>query len=401
MSVDDSNVNTSLDGMRQQFQQQIDFFRQKLNLPTERWDDIKTAAHDRAFIVAGAQKADLLNDLRKAVGKSVNGQSIGEFRKDFAAAVAKSGWSGWTGEGTKAGQAWRTRVIYQTNVATSYAAGRWQQLNDPKLKAARPFWKYIHADGVIHPRPLHKAWGDAGLTLPSDHSFWRTHFPPNGWGCGCRVKAVRLPRGNDATSPPDGWDTIDEKTGAPLGIDKGWGYAPGANANASLRSLVQDKLITYPDAIAKTLSADINRYINTQQQASAFAAASLAKTSANLMPLWLGFVDNVREVSVAAKVDIKGYIVTLPEEAARHVQLSHGTDGKGQRPANPADYDLVLSMLNAADSIKPGDISRQGNKTVVAVKTIDGETYRAVFEVLPGKKNRALALMSLVVKTEK
>ncbi|WP_413879007.1 hypothetical protein [Candidatus Aalborgicola defluviihabitans] len=28
----------------------------KLNLPTERWDDIKAAAHDRAFIVAGAQR---------------------------------------------------------------------------------------------------------------------------------------------------------------------------------------------------------------------------------------------------------------------------------------------------------------------------------------------------------
>jgi len=29
------------------------------------------------------------------------------------------------------------------------------------------------------------------------------------------------------------------------------------------------------------------------------------------------------------------------------------------------------------------------------------ETYRAVFEVLPGKRNRALALLSLVIKTPK
>jgi len=42
----------------QQFQQQIDFFRAKLNLPTERWDDVKQSAHDRAFMVAGAQKAN-------------------------------------------------------------------------------------------------------------------------------------------------------------------------------------------------------------------------------------------------------------------------------------------------------------------------------------------------------
>ena len=257
MALDDSTVIDSLDGIRQQFQKQIDFFRQKLNLPTERWDDIKTRANDRAFIVAGAQKADLLTDLRAAVEKSVNGQSIAQFRLDFAAAVAKSGWGGWTGQGTKAGEAWRTRIIYQTNVSTSYAAGRWKQLNDPELKAVRPFWKYIHADGVLTPRPQHLAWGNSGLTLPNDHPFWLTHFPPNGWGCGCRVVAVRLPRGTDAISPPDGWDTIDEKTGAPLGIHKGWGYAPGANTETSLQQLVQDKLITYPDAIGRALQADL------------------------------------------------------------------------------------------------------------------------------------------------
>lgn len=234
----------TLDGARQQFQEQIDFFLAKLNLPSERWDDIRAAAHDRAFIVAGAQKADLLNDLRQAVEKSIRGGSIGEFRKDFAAAVQKSGWSGWTGEGTKAGEAWRTRVIYQTNMATSYAAGRWKQLHDPELLQVRPFWRYIHSDSVLSPRPLHKAWGDAGLTLRHDHPFWRTHFPPNGWGCHCSVQAVRGPKTGDATQPPEGWDAVDPKTDAPPGIDKGWAYAPGASTKTSLQSLIDDKLIT-------------------------------------------------------------------------------------------------------------------------------------------------------------
>lgn len=234
----------TLDGTRQQFQEQIDFFRAKLNLPTDRWDDIKTAAHDRAFIVTGAQKADLLNDLRLAVDKSIQGGSIGDFRKDFAAAVAKFGWTGWTGQGTTAGEAWRTRVIYQTNMATSYAAGRWKQLQDPALRKVRPFWRYIHSDSVISPRPHHKAWGDSGLTLPAEHPFWSTHFPPNGWGCHCTVQAVRTPSNGAATAPPAGWDTVDPKTGAPLGIDKGWAYAPGANAQRSLQDLIDAKLIS-------------------------------------------------------------------------------------------------------------------------------------------------------------
>ena len=43
----------------------------KRNLPTERLDDIMRSAHDRAFIVAGAQKADLLADLNRAIEKSI------------------------------------------------------------------------------------------------------------------------------------------------------------------------------------------------------------------------------------------------------------------------------------------------------------------------------------------
>ena len=36
------------------FAQAIEFFRAKLDLPTDAWDDIWQEAHDRAFVVAGA-----------------------------------------------------------------------------------------------------------------------------------------------------------------------------------------------------------------------------------------------------------------------------------------------------------------------------------------------------------
>ncbi len=39
------------------FTEQVAFFRKKINLPSERWDDIKKSAHDRGFIVAGATGA--------------------------------------------------------------------------------------------------------------------------------------------------------------------------------------------------------------------------------------------------------------------------------------------------------------------------------------------------------
>lgn len=401
MPVADDAIKVSLDGARQQFQEQIDFFRNKLNLPTERWDDIWQAAHDRAFMVAGAQKADLLNDLRAAVDKSLTGGSIGDFRKDFAAAVQKSGWTGWTGEGTKAGEAWRTRVIYQTNMATSYAAGRWKQLNDPELLKVRPFWRYIHSDGVIHPRPHHKVWGDSGLTLPAGDPFWLTHFPPNGWGCRCRVQAVREPATGARTQPPTGWDTIDSRTDAPVGLDKGWAYAPGANADTSLRQMVQDKLIAYPDAITKALTVDVNRYINASEKAGDFAARMLTER-ANVAPLWIGFVEKPQAISALVGRDVKGYTLLVPSDAPRHVATSHAFDGGTQRAPVPADFDRVATVLNEADSLKLGEVSRNGNPRLVVSKQIDDEIFTTVYEVLSGKKStRSLTLVTLFIKTAK
>jgi hypothetical protein len=231
------------------FDEQSEFFRAKLNLPTERWDDIQRAAHDRAFVVAGAMKADLLDDLRQAVSP-LQRTTLEQFRQDFRAIVQKRGWHGWTGEGTPAGEAWRTRVIFETNVRSSHAAGRYRQLTDPRTLEAMPYWRYVHSDSVLHPRPHHLAWH--GLTLRHDHPFWKTHFAPNGWGCRCKIVAVRAPRAGDAAEPPAGWDARDAKGSLP-GIDRGWDYAPGANAATPLAELVENKLIKLDAAIGAAM----------------------------------------------------------------------------------------------------------------------------------------------------
>jgi len=394
-------ARSTVDGVRQQFQEQIDFLRRKLNLPSESWRDIQSAAHDRAFVVAGATKADLLHDLRKAVDQAVQGGSIGEFRKNFAEIVAKHGWTGWTGEGTKAGEAWRTRVIYQTNLMTSYAAGRRAQLLDPDLVERRPFWRYVHNDSVTHPRPQHKRWGDMKLTLRHDHPFWETHFPPNGWGCKCRVVAVAAPGDGDGTEPPEGWAQTDPATGAPVGIDEGWGYAPGARADNELRSFVQDKLIDYPPAIERMLSVDVNRQLSATERITDFVQR-VRDGSLRNEDLWMGFVEPeaAARIKAATGQDVDSYMVLLPEDNVRHTYREHRWDGKGQRPVEPADYEHVASFINEADETLPGtDLGRHGETRVLVRREIDGEVFRAVFEILHGKRNRALKLISLAIKT--
>lgn len=59
-------------------------------------------------------------------------------------------------------------------------------------------WKQIEADQDLYPNLMYKTIGDArvreehrswdGLILPVGHSFWKSHMPPNDWGCRCYVK---------------------------------------------------------------------------------------------------------------------------------------------------------------------------------------------------------------------
>ena len=391
----------AIDGARELFQEQIDSLRNKVNLPSETWRDIQRAAHDRAFMVAGAMKADLLYDLRKAVDQAVKGGSIGEFRKQFDSIVAKHGWTGWTGEGSAVGEAWRTRVIYQTNIATSYAAGRRAQLLDPDLIARRPYWRYVHSDSVVHPRPHHKQWGDMKLTLRHDDPFWDTHYPPNGWGCKCRVVPVAKPSEGDATSPPDGWSDDDPRTGAPAGIDEGWDYAPGARVDDDMRSFVQDKLIEYPPAIEKALSVSVNRYLNATERVTDFVdrvRISLPKDE----DLWMGFVDKgaAAQIQTLTGQQVDDYLVLLSGDNVRHTAHEHKWDGKGQRPVESSDYLHLLSLVNDADSMELGtSLGKNQQKRVLVRKKIGPDTFRAVFEVLTGKKNRALSLVSLAIKS--
>lgn len=105
------------------FREMIAFFRRKLNMPTQAWTDVYAAEHEWAFMVAGANRDAIVRDFREAVEKAIaEGTTLEEFRRDFDAIVARYGWD------YNGGRDWRTRVIYETNLNTSYAAGRWEQL---------------------------------------------------------------------------------------------------------------------------------------------------------------------------------------------------------------------------------------------------------------------------------
>ena len=218
-----------------QFSQAIDFYRNKIKLPTSGWTDIWQEQHSHAFVVAGASHDALVEDFYNAIQKAKwEGGGYDEFRTRFDEIVAKHGWAH---NGTPG---WRSRVIYDTNITQAYNAGRYKQM--VALKEFRPYWQYRHTS-IEHPRLTHKAWD--GLILPADDAWWNTHMPQNGWGCKCRVDSLsrfeaqqewnKAGKTGPDTAPPIEWeDRVVGKNGSnprtvsvPKGIDPGFAYNPG------------------------------------------------------------------------------------------------------------------------------------------------------------------------------
>lgn len=201
------------------FEPAIEFMRDKINLDTDSWRDVTDDEHDAAFVVAGA-KGSVLSEFRVAVDRAIaEGQRPEDFRKEFDRIA-----EGWEFNGDAA---WRSDIIYFTNLRASYGRGRDQMQFDPAVVAAQPYVQYQHSDAE-HPRPLH---------LALDQQVFRKYQVPfalpNGYGCSCRYTSLSqrdldrlglevsdLSRGdsipveidgrtyNPVIEPAEGWDRL-------------------------------------------------------------------------------------------------------------------------------------------------------------------------------------------------
>lgn len=232
------------------FEEAASFFRNKVRLPTKAWTDLKEGMHARAFVVAGATKDELLKDLQSSIQRAIDdGTGLAQFRKDFKQIVAKHGWS-YTGDSSRKGRAWRTKVMFETNLSTARAAGRWEQIQ--RVKRTRPFLRYV-AILDTHVRPDHRRWH--GTVLPVDDEWWQTHYPPNGWNCRCTVMSLSRRMMTDfgyseSTAPPQ-FDPVRRKD--PFGegtiaLDRG--IDPGFNYNVGQAHVGLERAI--PEGFART-----------------------------------------------------------------------------------------------------------------------------------------------------
>ncbi|WP_145538208.1 phage minor head protein [Yersinia alsatica] len=172
----------------------VDYFRSKGYVISWNWQETKAATHARAFTVAKAVRMDVLTSIQSEVDRAASeGTTEREFIKTLTPRLQAQGWWGKQMivdsaggiEEVQLGSPARLATIYRTNLATSYQAGRYQQ----QLGSAEthPYWQYIAImDG--NTRKSHAAMH--GRVFRFDDPIWDTLYPPNDWGCRCRVRVL-------------------------------------------------------------------------------------------------------------------------------------------------------------------------------------------------------------------
>lgn len=173
----------------------IDYFKSKGFAFSWDWQEVWQEAHAKAFTVAKAMKMDILQDIRDGLQNALdNGITYQEFAKTLTPMLKAKGWWGKTeqvdketGEITdvQLGSPYRLRTIFDQNIQTAYNVGRYR--SQMENVADRPNWEYV-AVMDARTRPPHAALN--GKVFKADDPFWNSFYPPNGWLCRCRVRAL-------------------------------------------------------------------------------------------------------------------------------------------------------------------------------------------------------------------
>lgn len=274
------------------------------------WQDVWQEEHAYQFTVSRLANLDILEAMRDGILSSVKGDSSRQdWTKNAKELLIQAGWWGkkslsdpTTGDiVTTTFDPPRLKLIFDTNTRMAYAAGLWQRIE--RNKGTHPYIRYItRRDERV--REQHRSWDN--LTLPVDHSFWKTHFPPNGWRCRCRAMSISQ-ADYDAGMSPNGErlnktapdvqykDWTNKRTGAvervPVGIDPGFGYNP-VRAD-SLSRVAVDKLDAVPAVMRRAaLSPQVVGEVGIEFKRAVDIAIS-------------GIPERVREYVYAAGYEVK------------------------------------------------------------------------------------------------
>ena len=226
----------------------VDYLNAKGYAITWNWQEALEDAHARAFTVAKVTRMDILETIRTATVEAIEkGIPEREYINNLRPKLEALGWWGrvkvsntnGTEQTIQLGSPRRLQTILRTNKITAYHAARYaeQMANADE----QPYWQYL-AIKDSRTRASHLALHEKVYRY--DDPIWDVMYPPNGWNCRCRVRALsqrRLDKMGLEVSQSGGRIKQDW---ALAGVDK----ATGEETHAKVYSLTTDKGTITTDA---------------------------------------------------------------------------------------------------------------------------------------------------------
>lgn len=339
------------------------------------WTDTWEQEHAAAFTVAKVARLDLLTSIRTSLdGVIREGGTFEQWKANLLPELKKAGWWGVVQDESLTGTSEpvvvndrRLRTIYRTNVRMSMAAGRWRKYQ--REKALFPYLRYRSDHYRKHPRLDHRSWHD--IILPVDDPAWQWMFPPNGWGCNCRVEQVseaRMQRMgwkvSEAPNPPrrDFITAAGEVVSVPEGIAPGFGYNPGT---AHLRVVADRATASLQSALAAGNDRAANATLRELIADPAFEQF-LAMPEGD-------FPVALLDADKQALIGAKSRIVMLPGTIYRKQQGEFPDISVGHPELTIADYRLLPDIIDRAILV-----ARQGDRRLIYFADAAGRIWKAI-----------------------
>lgn len=158
------------------------------------WRAAADAARAGAFSVAGVLNGQVLDDIHQALQRALGrGETYQDFLRNLRPRLQAAGWLGRWPADTETGEVLPGKgltpshlvTVFQTNLQSAYMAGRYKGMVENADQ--RPFWQYV-AILDSRTRPRHRALH--GRVFRWDDPIWKVIYPPNGYRCRCRVRAL-------------------------------------------------------------------------------------------------------------------------------------------------------------------------------------------------------------------
>lgn len=279
----------------------IEYLQKKGIAITQHWYDLWQDAHSKAFTVAKITQAQMLQDIKDLIEKSITeGLTFENFKKEFKKMLQTKGYTAPAGF-----TPWRLETIYRTNLQSAYMRGRYYYQTQDR---ARPYWMY---EAVLDSktRPAHR--GMHGEIFRKDDPIWNIWYPPNGFNCRCRVRSltkeeaekIGISEGKiiwktenitktDPTSPKiqiGGY--IDEK-GNTYYTDKGFSYNPAK----AFENWVDIQIKTLPKELQQSVYDDIQVFQQKNKiEVSVFEIIKKLKEGEKLQKLMDNFEKHLKK----------------------------------------------------------------------------------------------------------